>query len=289
MNSHYKSWLSLHVAILLFGASGVLAQAVEASASFTVFSRVLFAGVALYVWLIWQNNKLLRPSTRDTLMFGLMGALLSFHWFAFFYSIKLSSVAIGVLTFATFPIATCILEPLIYRQRFAKQNLIFLLMTVIGIYCILPSTELTENDHIVRGVFWGVLSGLSYAGILLLNKSYVQRYAPITLTLYQFGAAVLVLLPIIVWQQETIQVSDWYLLAVQGVLSTALAFSLYVYASRYLSASLISIFAMLELVYGIVLAWLLLGEPVSISTTVGAAIIMAAAYLASRMRPAAAL
>ena len=40
------------------------------------------------------------------------GVLLSFHWFAFFHSIQLSTVAVGVIGFSTYPVFVTFLEPL---------------------------------------------------------------------------------------------------------------------------------------------------------------------------------
>lgn len=53
---------------------------------------------------------------------------------------------------------------------------------------------------------------------------------------------------------------------------------------RSVKAQIASIIAGLEPVYGIILAWLILGETISAQTALGAIIILSAAYGASRRR-----
>ena len=71
------------------------------------------------------------------------------------------------------------------------------------------------------------------------------------------------------------------LLVVLGVVCTALAHTLFIRSLRVLSAHTASIVATLEPVYGIALAFLLLGEMPSARTLAGGALIVGAALLAT--------
>ena len=47
----------------------------------------------------------------------LSGVILAIHWLTFFHAIQVSTVAIGLIGFATFPIFVTFLEPIMYRQK----------------------------------------------------------------------------------------------------------------------------------------------------------------------------
>jgi drug/metabolite transporter (DMT)-like permease len=66
-----------------------------------------------------------------------------------------------------------------------------------------------------------------------------------------------------------------------GVICTAMAFSLFVSAQRYVSAQSAGISAGMETVYGIIFAMILLGEAPSIREIVGGVIILTAALASS--------
>ncbi|MDD8039846.1 MAG: DMT family transporter, partial [Acidobacteriota bacterium] len=86
---------------------------------------------------------------------------------------------------------------------------------------------------------------------------------------------------------------DFALLAILGLLCTALAHTLFIAGMRRLSAQTASIISALEPVYGIALAALLLGERPSARTIAGGLIILTAVFVLSlsnlkRKKPAAA-
>jgi broad specificity polyphosphatase/5'/3'-nucleotidase SurE len=49
---------------------------------------------------------------------------MAIHWTTFFQSIQVSSVAIGTITFSTFPLFVTFLEPVIYKERLTLQNVL---------------------------------------------------------------------------------------------------------------------------------------------------------------------
>ncbi len=280
MNEEHKALIGLHISVFLVGVTGLLSKLVTTSAVFIVFGRVLFASAALVLILKCRKESILPKTVKDAFVFIALGALLSFHWYAFFHSIKLSSVAIGLLTFATFPFFTTFLEPVFFRTVLKLRDVALAFLCCFGVWLIVPEIDLSEDYG--QGVVWGILSGASYAFILLVNKKYVASYSPLNLTLYQCFVALVITSPIVFLMQETVMTMDWIYLFFNGVICTAIAHTLYIYSSRFIAAKTISIVTMLELIYGIVLAYLILGEKVGVYMAAGGCIIMFAAYLSSR-------
>src|SRR4030065_673362 len=67
----------------------------------------------------------------------------------FFKAIQVSSVAIGLLAYASFPVFTVFLEPLLTRERWDPASLGYAFLCVLGIYMIIPGFD--PSDAVVRG------------------------------------------------------------------------------------------------------------------------------------------
>lgn len=119
-----------------------------------------------------------------------MGLILAIHCSTFFQSIQVSTVAIGLLTFSTFPIFVTFLEPYFFKERLKLWDIVIAIVTFLGIILIIPKFQLGSN--LTQGVLCGILSGFTYAILSMLNRQYVKDYPIITITFYeQFIATIL--------------------------------------------------------------------------------------------------
>ena len=192
-----QSLLALHGAVLLFALSGLFAKWLNMSAIYIVVGRSFFAAItiALVIWLSKQQS--LKIDKKVFWALFITGAVLAFHWASFFYAIQVSSVAIGLITFATFPVFVSFLEPLFFKEKFHYQALIQALLTIVGIALILP-LETIDNAQ-VTGALWGGLSALSFALLTLLNRKFVTQVSAKKVALYQNLFACVVLLPYVLF------------------------------------------------------------------------------------------
>ena len=60
------------------------------------------------------------------------------HWVTYFYALKLSNVAIGMLSMFTFPVMTALLEPFFTKQKINSIHIALALLVLIGIYFLVP-------------------------------------------------------------------------------------------------------------------------------------------------------
>ena len=78
-----------------------------------MLGRTLVAAIALAL-----SDAPARPDVRNgTSRSRVNGAILAFHWFAFFEAIQLAGVATGLLGFASFPLWTLVLERMTGLRR----------------------------------------------------------------------------------------------------------------------------------------------------------------------------
>jgi len=280
MPSYKQSLTSLHSAVLLFALSGLFAKWLNMPATHIVFGRAFFAALtlAIFILLIKKQSLYLTRTLFLPLMFT--GIVLAFHWGSFFYAIQISSVAIGLITFASFPVFVSFLEPILFKERFHYLALVQALFIILGIYLILPIGELSLGN--INGAFWGVLSAFSFALLTLLNRKFVAKISAKKVAFYQNSCATLCLLPIVVLNPITITSSQLTVLVILGVIFTALAHSLFNHSLKVVKAHTASIAISLEPIYGIVAAYFLLGEAITMMMVLGGAIVIATNVWASK-------
>lgn len=273
---------SVLVAVAFFGLAGVLGKMTGLSAPLIVLGRVVYAGAALGV-LAGLRRLPLRPrARRDGAVLVGQGLLLALHWTAFFQSINVSSVAIGLLAVSTFPLFTAGLEPLLLRQRPSTVQLVAALAVLPGIYLLTPVVSLRSADTL--GVLWGLLAGATFALLSVTNRWLGRSYPSVVISLYQDGVAIVALAPAL-WlvtsadRAALLQPRTELLLALLGLGCTALAHTLFIEGMRSTTAQLASLLASGEPVWGILFALVLLREAPSGHTLLGGVIILGATSL----------
>lgn len=268
--------------MLLFGTAGLFGKILTLPALSIVFGRCGFAALTLGVALALQHSFSWRITLREGILFLLLGGILAFHWAAFFYAIQISSVALGLITFSTFPLFTTLLEPLFFKEKLRPIDLLGALVMFGGLILVVP--DFKWGNQITQGAFWGTLSGLSFALLSVLNRRGVQHRPALVVTFYQTLVATLVLTPLIAQYSQAPNLTEIGLLLVLGVGCTALAHFLFVFSIGLLSAQLASMVACLEAVYGVLFAYILLGEVPDLRMLAGGSVILITALLAIRYR-----
>ena len=274
-----KNILCLHIAVMLFGLAGVVAQFVEVSAVMVALGRVVCSSALLLLIALVKKDSLRLASKKDVFFIILTGAVMAAHWTTFFQSIQVSTVAIGTITFSTFPLFLTFIEPVLFHEKIRRQSIISAVLLFIGVLITIPEFSMANNTTI--GIIWGMICSLTYAVLTLANRYFSARYAARTICLYEQGSAALVLLPALFLVDTTWRVQDFAGVAFVGFVCTAFAHSLYVTAQKSVKAQTAGIVSGMETVYGIVYALLFLGEIPSIRELVGGAIILSVAMYSS--------
>lgn len=274
-----KNILYLHIAVMLFGLAGVVAQFVEVSAVMVALGRVICSSALLLIIALVKRDRLRLDSKRDVLLIILTGAVMAAHWTTFFQSIQVSTVAIGTITFSTFPLFLTFLEPIIFHEKIRRQSIFSAIILFIGVLITIPEFSMANDTTI--GIIWGMICSLTYAILTLANRYFSARYAARTICLYEQGSAAVVLLPALFLVETTWRAQDIAGVAFVGFICTAFAHSLYVSAQKSVKAQTAGIVSGMETVYGIVYALLFLGEIPTIRELVGGAVILGVAMYSS--------
>ena len=268
MNKKNKSLIETHLAVLLFGISGLFGKLLSMNPMIIVFGRVLFSSIFLFI-IILILKKSLRLKSQHYFHLIIMGIVLAIHWSTFFKSIQMSTVAIGLLTFSTFPIFITFIEPYFFKEKIKSSDIISAIITFTGILLVIPKFEIGS----MMGVLWGILSGFTYAILSILNKRYVMEYSSITIAFYEQIIATIILFPFFFIQKPIFSNRDIVLLVILGVIFTGISHLLFINGLKNIKAHTAGIISSLEPVYGIFFAALLLKEIPSIREILGGILI----------------
>jgi len=267
-----KSLFEIHVAVLLFGLAGLFGKWLVLSPFIIVLGRVFFASItlALFLWLSKQSLKI--SPRKNYLYLILLGFILAVHWVSFFKSIQVSTVAVGLLSFATYPVFTTFLEPLLLKEKIIRTNIFFSLFCVVGVFLIIPRFDLDNSTFV--GVLWGLLSSVTFAVLTILNRKLTQHFSSLLIAFYQDFFAMLFLLPFYFVLRPALNTNDVLLLCILGVFCTAGSHTLFIKGMKRIKAQTASMIHFLEPVYGIIFAFFFLNEIPSLRTILGGVIIL---------------
>ena len=277
--SYRSGIISVLVALPFVSLTGLFGKFLSHSPLLIVQGRTFFAFGALILALLVLRKKIIFSNFREWFRLLLCGIILGLHWIAFFKSIQVSTVAIGLLTFASYPLFTTFLEPIFFQEKLSKRNISGVFIVICGLALI--ATSPSENSDsmlsgsIIEGLLWGLGGGLGFALLTLLNRSQVRHHSPLLLTCWQNGFAAMVLLPWSLGESWVLTTSDWAFLFVLGVICTVGGHALLLNGLRNVRAQTASmLIAGLEPVCAIVLAIFLLGEFPSFQTILGGILIV---------------
>jgi len=274
-----RNILYLHIAVMLFSISGVVGQFVEIPSVLVAMGRVICSSIILFTIAKVKKDNLVLECKKDYFLIIGAGMVLAAHWTTFFQSIQVSTVAIGTITFSTFPLFLTFIEPVVFKERLKLKSIVSAIILLMGVLITIP--EFSVENQVTVGIIWGMISSFTYAIITLANRYFSKKYEGRTVCLYEQGTAAIVLLPAAFLVDATWRAQDIAGVAIIGCVCTAFAYSLYVSAQKGVRAQTAGIISGMETVYGIIYALILLKEVPSVRELVGGVVILGVALFAS--------
>jgi len=285
-NSSRNGFLSIFLAVPFVSFTGLFGKWISLPPIMIVQWRTIFAFTALFLILIIFRKKIFFSNYRELLLFIITGSILGVHWIAFYRSIQVSSVAVGLLSYVSYPLFTSIMEPLFFADSRKNKNFFPTILVLCGLGLIATSGGVLDeviDGSILEGVLWGLFAGLGFAILTLLNRLHVRDKSPLLLTCWQNGFAALLLLPWTFSESFNFTGKDWFLLFILGVVCTVGGHGLLINGLRYIRAQMASLLiAGLEPVVAIFFAFFFLGELPNLRTIIGGIFILGATIILTK-------
>ena len=276
MNTKNRSLIEIHIAVFLFGLSGLFGKLIELPSIIIVLGRVLFSSLFLLLILTYLKQDIKLKERKHYFYLTAMGLILAIHWSSFFKSIQVSTVAIGLLTFSSFPVFVTFLEPYLLKEKTKFSDIIIVGITFLGVLLVIPKFKLENN--LTQGALWGILSGFTYAILAILNRKYVREYSSLVIAFYEQLIATIALIPFLFLYKPEVHSKEILLLALLGVVFTGVSHSFFINGLKRVKAQTASIISCLEPVYGIIFATFLLREIPTLREMLGGIIILSTVF-----------
>jgi drug/metabolite transporter (DMT)-like permease len=265
-NQVQNALFRMHIAVFIWGFTGVLGRAITLNEGLLVWWRMFITAVSLWV-LFYFLGWIRKISWREFLKIASIGTVLALHWLCFYGSIKYANVSVALTCLATSGLFAAIIEPLFFRRKVNATELFLGLFALAGIAIIYVS-----NLSFSIGIYIGLISSLLTVLASVMNKKLVDGYEPKTICLYQLTGGFLglsLLMPLYNYlfpSDVLVPVgNDWLWLIILSWCCTIFTFFLSIYALKRLSAFTMNLLLTLEPVYGIVLAFAIFNESKDLS------------------------
>ncbi len=270
-----RARLSIHVAAVLFGLTGIFGELIQASAIAITAGRAGFAVATFAMLTRLQGGKQWRAISWHSLaVLGLAGAMLAVHWVTFFIAVKIGGVALATLGFASFPAFITLGEYFIFREHVSRKEWLVLALVTVGLVLVTPSLDVANQATI--GLLWGLLSGLSFAMFTLINRHATGHLSARQVAGWENLFVLVLTLPFALGSIAELDALNWFWMALLGVFCTALSHYLLVASMARLSARSAGIVIALEPVYAILFAAILFAQYPSMRAIIGGMIMIGA-------------
>lgn len=271
-SSHGKNLSLLLLSTIFISTSGVLGKYIDLSPEVIILCRAIFAGIFIYIFCRIKKINLKIATKKDGYSFARSGFFMAAHWVTYFYALKLSNVAIGMLSMFTFPVITALLEPFFTKEKLNLTHVFLAFLVLIGVYMLVPEFSI-ENDQL-KGILFGIFSALCYSLRNLTLKKHVKDYNGSMLMLHQMIIVSVLLLPILFFSDFSNLDSQLPLLLLIALLTTAIGHTMLVNSLQHFSVSTASIISSVQPIFGIIIAYIFVNEIPSFNTYIGGSLIL---------------
>ncbi|GAB4023969.1 DMT family transporter [Spirosoma koreense] len=272
-----KSYLVLHLAVVLAGFTGVFGKLISLNEGLLVWYRVFFSAIWLFliIRLFGISTAIVRQEKLDIAKVGLF---ITTHWVFFYASIKYANISIGVVCYCLTSFFTAVFTGLI-RKKFAGSELLLSLLTLAGIGLIFHF-----DTSYQLGIALGTVSSAFAALYTIYNERLVQRYDSRVINYYQMIGGTIglgLLLPVYLYFFPTTSLipgpKDTVYLVLLSLFCTVGLYVLFAESLKKIPAFTVNLSFNLEPIYAIIMAFLFFGESkrVNASFYVGLLFVMA--------------
>ena len=275
-NDKLKSYLNLHLIVFIWGFTAILGALITITADALVWYRMFFAAAFLAVFIAYKKIAFKIP-LRSFLKLIFVGLLIALHWIFFFEAIHVSNVSITLSVFSLGAFFASLLEPIFYGRKVLWYEVFFGLIIIAGLGLIMKF-----EINYLAGMLYALISIILGVLFTLMNGKLIVKHEPSVIAFYEFMAGVFFITIYFLVDQKfnadffILTAKNWMLILILASICTAYAFTASVKVMRKLTPYTVMLTTNLEPVYGIILAYFILGgkEKMSFEFYIGALIIV---------------
>jgi len=255
-------------AATLWGTVGIQVQTLfnyNLSLQSIVFWRLFFAFIILFSFVFFTNKKRLIIDKKGLIYLALMGLFSQLLFNLFYFScIQKTTIATAVTLLYSAPIFIAVMARIFYKELFTPVKTIALFLCMGGCFFAATGGSVAVLKLNLIGVLLGLGAGFTFSLVTIISKAIIHKYHQLTIIVYALGFGLLFYLPFshpLIIFQKNLPLEVWLLIASFGVISTAVAYGLYITGISYgIEVSRAGIISTMELVVAVILSYLIFKE-----------------------------
>ena len=237
------------------------------------------------------TTKLKTAITRKDVRWLVFLGFIGYYLASYFDFLGLQYIKAGLerLILFVYPTLVLLLSFVFLKERITKFQILGVVITYVGIIVIFYSEfSINDNDKLWLGAGLIFLSALTYAGYLVGSGWIIPRFGPKLFTSYAMivSCVVVIIHYLIVGNFEILNLPTevYWIGLIMAIFATVIPSYLVSYSIQMLGATNFSIFGSLGPVSTIVLAYIFLGEVLSVTQLIGGLVIIVGIILAEKKR-----
>ena len=284
------TYLRLFLVAFFWGGTFVAGRSLVDTVPPVAAAFIRFAIASLLLLAItWQRERLPRLSRRQLVVITALGAsgILAYNLF-FFNGLALIAAGRASLIIALNPVFITLADRLLHKEPLPSRRVIGILLSLGGAMIVITQGQPLSifDTGIGRGellIFGCVLSWSLYS---IIGKTAMRGLSPLVTVCYSAVAGTLLLLVVALVDGSLVGAlayppSAWLALSYLGVFGTVIGFLWYFQGIQSIGPSRAAVFINFVPVNGVLLATLILGEPLTLSLLSGGALVISGSYLAN--------
>ena len=278
--THTRAVLLMVAIAFMWSIAGVVTRHLESARSFEVtFWRSFFTLLSLMVILpLFQGREFFSRIRHGGRALWISGFCWSFMFTAFMMALTLTSVANVLITLAVGPFLTALLARVLIGHRIAMRTWLAIAVAGLGIAWMFGGDLQANGDGSqLAGTLVALLVPMAGAiNWTVVQRSQAQGDKVDLVPAVMVGAFISSLVTLPLALPLTATAHDIALLAMLGLVQLAIPCVLSVRCASVLKAPEIALLALLEIIFGILLAWLGAGEVPGTNVLTGGALVLGA-------------
>ncbi len=271
--THRRAVLLMLLVTLMWSIAGVVTRHLESAQGFAVtFWRSLFTALPLLAYFAARQGRGMGSSFRAGPALWLSGLMWGVMFTCFMLALTMTTVANVLVTMSLAPLLTALLGRFALGLRVPRRTWLAILVAALGIAWMYSAGLSDDPGHLMGSlVAFGV--PLASAG----NWNLIQRSGGRVdlLPAVLIGAVISCLASAPLVRDWAVSAHDLALLASLGLFQLAIPCLLAIHVARVLPAPEMALLALLEIIFGIALAWLGAGERPGPQVLAGGALVLA--------------
>ena len=273
------------IATLGFSLIPILAQmglSTDLKAATLLFYRFFIATLLFLIYCLATKKSLRLRNRKEYFYVAVAGCIYCVQCIFFFSSFQYISSSLGEIIYHCYPLFILVLANLFLKESITRNKVFGVILSVIGVFIVLYAPW---GAHEIRGIVYVVVTAFVSSVYMVYTKKRVSDIDTTVLTMYLCLVCSVLYLAYSIIKGEFAVLQTYQIIinvCILSVCSTVIGFFSFMKAISLLKVGQVSILSLLEPIFTIIIAFLLLGVQLTSLQMIGTAVVLLAIYVYER-------